>query len=503
MQVSLKDRPIQEFEPLSNLNSRFFRFQRVTASTGYNSATFQAFRPEPDLMLYSYVPIFWRYVTQKIRLPATPINFLSIDRIYKKPWGMTNAMTTIDVSYNGHKTSYPNPRHWGKYVHSTESTRRLMNSKFSVCGGQFPDFTGSFTPLGDFNGAQDNGLYPSFNAAFTDYNGVIGISNVANFASLEPLMVGLHSPYEQKHQLQPNSRYRRIGWAIPHIKQFKVDVKFDQIPANTLVPMFLQKDAAAGQVELIDTPEVQDLQATMILTWFTPSAGYIIPREVSMPSWYLEHFEFQLNDGDILLNQETTTIRTRQMPLRQVPNAVLLFASNVKVGPIYNCRALNSLDGAAGNQDTALSDGPQELNLTFDSLTIRVDINNVTVDNDFTKLEMYRITEKNCNEMPYDFTGWVGGRRLLASTPGATFMYLTAEDLNIQLSSGVRKRNFNLQVEATMGSREGYSFSEDNPFLGVVPQHSYDLHVFFFFDNYRYILRKDGYTTSEFLTHIL
>ena len=500
MQVSLKDRDIKEFEALSNLNPDFFRIQRTQAITGFNTASFLAQRPNPDFLLYSYAYVKWSFTTRKVRLPATDINFAAVDRIYKKPWGMSNAMTSIGVRYNGHLTTYQNPRYWAKYVHQVETPNEVMRKKFSPAGGQFLDYQGAFDTRGNFDGAQDRGLMESFNSAFADYGPSIGNSATATFSFLEPIMVGLHSPYELKHKLMPKSRYKRIGWSIPHIRQFGLEVKFEKIPANTLIPVYLIKDAAANQVELIDTPKVQALTGELVLTWINPSAGYKVPREVTLSSWYPEHFEFFLSD--VIVNGVQVTINTnKSITVHQIPNAILIYATNIR-DQRYNCNALNADDGAA-NQATGLDDGPIELNPSISNITLTSDINNVTVDTDFTDLDLYRITEKNANELPYCIDAWRGGPRIFAATPGNNFLYLTPEDLNIKLSTGVKKLNFNFQIRATFEAVEGYGFSSAQPFLGQNPQHAYQMHVVFFFDNYQFTLREDGYTTSGFLTNVL
>ena len=510
MHVSLKDRDIKEFDPLFNLNPDFFRIQRTQASTGYNKASFLAQRPQPDALLYSYAFIRWTWQTTRTRLPNNAENFAvnNLDAIFTKPYGMSNSMTEISVRYNGHLTSYKNPRFWAKYVHAAESTRDLMRHKFSPAGGPFPDYLGVYNVNGRLDGATDGGINQGFDNAFENYRDQVNVGSTATFTFEEPLMVGLHSPYELKHKLQPKSRYKRISWMIPHIRQFGLEVKFDKIPANSLVFMYGRKSANAGQLELIDTPEVQNLTGELILYWINPSAGYKIPREVVLPSWYLEHFQFKLVGpaGAVLIRDgQESVIDTGQMTLHQVPNAILIYAGSTKTGPNYNCRALNA-DSDGGGADIArgILDGSEELNLGINAMNIRININNVTVDNDFSRKQLYRITEKNCNEIPFGFTSWDGGSRKLGNTPGASFLYLWAEDLNIKRSTGVQVFNFNVQIVATFVGREGYSFSVANPFNGQAnPEHEYDLHVVFFFDNYRYILREDGFVTSEFLTHTL
>lgn len=508
MEISLKDRAIEEFEALSNLNPDFFRVQRVTGQFTPVNASFTAFRPSPDNVLYSTVYIRWVYTLTKNYTPNGGVeaveNFTEADKIYTKPFAMTNAMDAITVRYNGHSTTYTNPKIWGKYVHATESTTDLLSTKFASAGSRFPENNGFYNLDGTALDGGDPGVRFALGEAYDNYkNGLnppVAFSS-ATISFTEPLMVGLHNPYELKHKLKPKSRYRRLSWMIPHINRFGVDVKFSNLAANNFVFLFADHTDNSQGISRYSISRTD--VAEMMVTWINPSAGYKIPKSIFLPSWYVEHFQFPVSGGNQLPDRTVVDVNTQEIVIHQIPSSILIFASNSKVEPNFGPFALSTQQDDGTNQSGTLIGGCQELNMSFREVDIRVNINNVTIDNTLTRQELYRLTEKNCNEIPFSFVGWDGGAQNLGSSPSEHFLYLLPEDLNIKPSTGIKQLNFFFQVIASMETKEGYRFSKPGVFPVAAPTHQYNLHVVYFFDNYYFQLQKDGFVTSGYLTNTL
>lgn len=516
--ISLKDRDLKHFESIQNINPRFFRQQTVTGVSGYNKTSFLVQRPDPDVMLYNFVKISVSFTTQRIRqrIPnanSVPEPFLDTDKIYAKPFPLSNSMKTIDVTYNGHRTTYNNPTNWSKYVHATESTNDLMTKKFSTSGGSFPDYNGIYDSTGTQTGPvpglpwgpADRGITHS-RVIINDYVGAAERINesIITFTFEEPLMVGLHSPYELKHKLKPHTRYTRNSWLIPHVRQFGVNILFDNLPANSMVFQYGQKipdiPLPDGKIELVDDREIQNLTTSIQVTWINPSVGYELPPRIFLPSWYFEEFIFAVQSGDLLGILDTGTIDTGDIIIHQIPNSVLIYATALKTTD-YTCTAMvTDEDLQQTNIETALQIGSEELNLSFNNLQVLSNVNNAVLT-DFTERQLYTVTEKNCNEIPFNFSSYVGGTRLFGSTPGSAFVYLSIDDLNVDKTSGKKVLNYSFRIKTDFTVREGYSFSEN--FFEELPQHSYNLYITFFFDNYYYELNQNGFVRSTWLTNII
>lgn len=510
--ISLKNRDIREFEKTININPKFYRLQRVTAQTGFNHATFRVHRPEPNLMLYGYAPIQWGYSVRRIdetteQPSAFPAN--NTDVIYQKPFSVTNSMTQITMSINGYGFHYPNIGIWGKYLHQVFSTKEQMKYKFSTCGGTFPTYQGAFDEqftVGDLDDKEDEGIKWAENSAFDHYKTSIGVlaplAGLFRVNSLEPLMVGLFNPYENKHTLPKWSWYKQNSWMIPHVEHMTLDIVLNEMAVNTFVYPYARMNNIGDDIFLESQAETQNLTGELILTWVSPDIGYQIPREVKLNSWNLRHFVRPLNDGLPIDDEEIISFDTGILQLQQVPTSLLVFATNTIEDT--ECFAISQdTDGAGGNQTTNFNRSSLEMNPEISDLTVSIEVNNKVVDTRFTTRQLYRITENNCNEIPWQYTAYIGGTQRYADTPGNMFLYLRPQDLNIHTSTGTLVTNFTFQLEGTLTAHQAFSFDLDTfPAPGLI-QETYNLHVVAFFNNYFVKLNIEGEVTANYVVHAI
>lgn len=509
--ISLKTRPVRPFEPSLDINPKFYRLQRIKAKTSFNRASFSAFRPEPNMMLYAYAPIQWEYNVQRrdFGVPGLggviPFPAANRDVIYQKPWSVSNSMDNISMSFNGYGFNYPNPRIWQKYLLSVFAKEEHMRKKFSPAGGPFPTYLGAYDEQAVISSTidrDDKGINEATNRAFSHYGSALGDpSGIFRVGSLEPLAVGLFNPYEQKHDLPKWCWYKETSWLIPHVKQFNVDVQFHDLALGSFVYHYGRSSGVGVDLVLESNADIQNLSGEMILTWISPDAGYQIPHAVSLSSWNFRSFEFDVVGGQDIALGEGAPFDTGILQLQQVPTSLLIFASNDRDDNA--CFALASdTDGAGANQLEHFDNGPMEINLAIDNITISIEVNNKVIDSRFTKEQMYRITEQNCNDIPYGFSSWVGGERQFSTTPGNSFLYLRPQDLNIAETTGKLVTNFTFKVTGGLEGVPGYSFDIDT-FGMAIPVENYKLYVYAFFDNYSVHLDPEGKVSANYRVHAI
>ena len=115
--LSLKTRDVRPFEQTIDINPKFYRIQRVTATTSFNRASFRTEPPAPNMLLYAYAPIKWTFGVERrddLGGPAVLFPVANRDVIYQKPYSMTNCMKNITMSINGYGFNYPDIGIWGK-----------------------------------------------------------------------------------------------------------------------------------------------------------------------------------------------------------------------------------------------------------------------------------------------------------------------------------------------------------------------------------------------------
>ena len=502
--ISLKSKDLRQFNPIRDLNPKFYRIQKVVgtiSSTGGSStAHFRADRLMPNSLLYGYAYVDWAFDVQRQRVDNGAPDIFPAgneDVIYAKPFGMMNATRNVTMSFNGFSVSYRNMHIWSKYVQEFASTEAQMYKKFSTDGGPFPTYNGSYNDQALPDVAPDVGIQQAINVAFNNYRqSVVDGISTATFSNVEPLMLGLFNPYESKHDLLRRSWYKNNAWVIPHVNKFEMTVEFTRLCRNTLIYMYALAPAQTV-IRLLD----QGLsKANLYLTWISQDAGFQIPRKVILQSWNVQPFQFPVNSGVEVDRDEQVSFASRLITLHQVPSSVLIFATNTQQDT--NCLSIVSdTDGAGANQSLSVLDNGMDHNMAMDNVVIRSNINNQTVTAEFSRQQLYKLTEKNCREIPYDFSSWVGGSRQDSITPGNTFLYLYPDDLNIFPTPGLQQNNFTFDFSADLTAQPGFSFSSGD--FGVALQFVYNVHIVFFFDNF-YITRcSDGNVEANYLARAL
>lgn len=502
--TSLKNKDIKQFDPIRDLNPKFYRIQRVrgiiSGSTTLTRVQFTSDRLTPNALLYGYAYVDWSYSVERQRSDTeAPVIFPvgNQDVIYSKPFSMMNASSNVVMSINGFGIRYEQPHIWSRYVHAFTSTRAHMHKKFSTDGGPFPTYNGSYDDQALPQVAPDTGIQRAQNIAFNNYKQSVedGLAT-ATFSNVEPLMLGLFNPYESKHDLPRRSWYKNNSWLIPHVDKFEMSVEMTRIARNTLVYMY----ALAPAPVVMRLFDLGLTNADLYLTWISPSAGYQIPRQVTLQSWNIDLRKLEVNGGVVVVREQQVTFESGILRLYQIPSSILLFATSTQLG--RSCRAIvNDTDGAGTNQTVAIINNCMDQNMGMDNVVIRSNINNQTIDASFTRQQLYAITEKNCKEMPYDFSSWVGGSRQYSLTPGNTFLYLYPDDLNIAVSPGVPQDNFTFEFAMDLTAYPGNSFGSGD--FGVPIQLVYEFYVVFFFDNYFITLNKNGRVSARYLANAI
>lgn len=492
-----------QYNYVEDINVNVIRYQRVPGSIGGNvdapKISFSQRRALPGSLLLSKVLIKWNFNFRKINDPAALNNnvFAVSDRLLLKPYDViSNSTKSMVLTINSHAIEYNNPRYWSKYMGLMNVGVSNMNTYFSTTGGDFLQGTAINDNFGDSILFNDPGYTNSLLKAYKNFVADAANGNpTTTFSFLQPINLSLFNPYyDMREQLPRQSWYKKMSNLIPHINEFKLDILLDKPAANMLQAQYLRNDAGDAQQVFILNDGIES--AELILQWIKPR-NMIIPDIVRLPSWKVDHRQFQVNNGVVVNSGDSVSFKTDALDYHSVPTVILLFATNDKDSDNYVCRAIQQdSDGAAANSVRSPDINSGETNMIMDNTTITIDFNNSIVTTKFSREEIYNLTVKNsCRDYPFSFHAFVGGQSIsnddTNSFNASQFhMILRPEDLNIVKSTGKLQNDFLITIQTTLTAESGYEIGNDN--ADIRGNKTYNFHVVLFYDKYYYDLNVNG-----------
>ena len=433
--------------------------QRTIGSVSGDRVQFRAQPSVPNLLLSAKAWIKWSFRITKRKddgVPGSPVNFEQTtslappsngDVILMKPFfSMANSTKSVRLSINGKGITYNEPRYWQKYIGQLWCPEADINKYFSTAGGVFPSSNGAYATIGPFVDA-DNGSDGDVNfdisadRTFLEYGDAVATFADARINLFEPLYVGCFNwGYDIKERLSPKYWGTKMSNLIPYVRDIDYLVTLDNIAANTLYYHYGQTNGP-GFEEL--TLSADDVRAELVLQWVKPKDMSIayeapypnihgigttqldlvnameIPDQVKLQSWYVDHREYNMDDGDTINDNTSASLNIPVINLYQVPSYILMFATRDKDSPEYLCQAVSISDNALGNDDLSLDINSLETNLELTSIEININADQRVINDRFSSKELYNILLKNSKkDFPYDFTKFCGGQQRRASYPG-------------------------------------------------------------------------------------
>ena len=512
---------------MPDINPAWTRIQRVPGVLTGNHMKFDARRPIPRSFLSSRAYIKWTVNITKLEGTGNafnPANFFTFDdqAIFLKPFMLlANSTKTATLKLNGYGMTYNEPQFWSKYLGHMFATRQDYEGGFTTSGAPMPKFTGAynFEFLNFTQGAANPGtnrtdpnIDVALDMAYQRYKSGVDedakqTENNADFDFLDPLYFGIFNPfYDTKGTLPETSWYKNTSNTIPYIHELELDITLHSIAANCLQFAFGQKaDAVLNECRLGQESLVT---AELVLEWIVPHEPVKLPPTIDIPSWEVDFKSFEINNGAPILDVfdvgVPTSISTPYIHYHQVPSWILIAGVRDKNKPNYLCSAIRTNNAAATQGVFSRDKNSWEPSLKFDDITITVDVNNRKVDTNWDSRDIFSITKRNCNKLPFNYSSFLGGNKQYSEQPGNSFLLLRPDDLSIKQSTGVLRRDFTLQIDANLRTSTGYSISggvgAGNALLG---NYEYTLMVVTFYDQTLITLGKERKVEKRLFTQFI
>ena len=474
---------VPEFKP------EWTRKQRIKGVVSGDSYSFIALRPIPRSLLSARAYIKWSFQVQRKEAGA-PVNYRTFNQevIQMKEFMlMANSTKNISININGYGMVYQEPRYWSKMIGRMFANNRDRQTYFTTSGAPPISGEGAYSNQGlnvDDAGAplpgvhrNDDNLETAMDLAWVQYQiATSGApSNTATFTVVEPLYAGPFNPF---FDTKSEGWYKRLSNTIPYVHQLEVHILTSNHITNCLqIPYSLSTATFDEPItyEPIGTPT-----AELVLEWIVPPVDIKLPFRIDIPSWEIDHRIFSVNGGnfiaDSIFTPPITPIDTLELHLNQVPTWIILFASRNKDDGAYSARALfTDTDGAGTNGTDNPEVNSYEPAMVISDLQITTDINNRYVTTEYNTRELYNITAKNSCSIPGDYASFLGGNSKYGSSPSMCYVALTSDDLSIKYSTGTKRNQFTLQIEANLTTATGFNRQRSND--GALGNYPYLFHV--------------------------
>ena len=502
-----------------------------------------------------------------------------LDRAPMKP-GMViaNSLTRADVRLNQHTISYKDLRYVQKNINVQSFGKEFIETRLSTSGAKYWDNVGQLSFTGECSNNVSDFLSPVIGVL--DYSTNLGVDNGYNSScdkwnsfpgdtTADPLTVGTRvieiveplgiGPFKPRNQEGfGNSVYHGLSDLIPYVNQVGVKLVLENYTANMVEPYFMniaENDPAAPPYRGIYLDDGIE-SAELVLKWVRPREELIlqIPKQLYIPSWQVDHREFQLNVFPESIGGYSPLINNAEAPgldfpgfpntgtkftfenihTHQIPSQIMMWATVDKDDPesymaspinVWNSPITTIFLSTEQNNQTAFESNCalREINVRTNALG-GTDIWNQSFNED----EQYKYTTEACHpDFPWSNNKWNGyvlnlhnpggGIPTLQNyyaTKGYNFMVLDTDDLkqynitNQKTGKLVRDQvwNFSGRFSPKDGFMDntGYTvLSYDG--LGPVPEtrnsrRRYKFHVAFLYNNYRINLGSDGVVSSDFVS---
>ncbi len=439
----------------------------------------------------------------------TPISVDSV--IYKKP-GMliANSATEMNLKLNNFGINLKEQRYWQKYLTAQHAGKTITEKYLSTSGSRYPQWTG----LTDVNTGypsetvqfvrllDDKGIDESSEAAFIDITSAPGAQTTFNYS--EPVNIGCFNFLDdKKKEIYDKSWYKNMSSLIPYIKQVALDISLNDLAANTLIYLYSRRVIGiAPQPRASRLTAVSIVSAELVVEWVRPRTEMLLslPPSIDIQSFFIDHREFVMNNGDDIAYQTNSTIDIQNLIIHQVPSYMIFYATVNKDSPNYECVSISSSRDIGGVDLLVTSDlDSAETNLQLVDNTFALRLNSMggdsVIDTRYSNRELYEITLKNSiKDAPWNHRQWTGGEGRLALYPPNTYVILGEEDL---LSYFVRKGqtvdNLVLNFSATYRNEEGHGVRKTE--ISVGGDKPYNFHISLIYD--RYFIRISNCGTVE------
>jgi len=501
--------------------------QRTVGKVGPTTASFRTQPSMPNMLLLSKVYIKWKYTITKTRNAVVPVGEdfgfkdASVptegENIPLKPFmAMANATTSIRLSINGHGITYRDPRYWQKYIGQLFCPNEALEKYYTTAGGLFSLNRGAYNIINGTadipNGSDgDPNLDLSADLTFEMYAPEAGTDDTATIDFFEPLYVGpFNWAHDIKDKLPQNYWGRKMSNLIPYVRDLHYEVQFDKLAANCF--HYLYGVSNAGLFEEVELVSNGLVSAEMVLQWIKPhnlqilhqptfpnihnivstqqdfeSNNPSIPDEVKLQCWNLDHRQFLVNNGAILVSGDTTTVNVPSFNTYSVPTFILMFATRDKDDVNYQAISVLRSDNNGANAAQSAEINSLEANCNLDEINIQINADKDRISVRFDNRELYNITLKNAKkDYPYDLAKYIGGFQRQADYPGQMCVLFTPDDLNISSTTGRLNRDFVFQAEVLCRACGGHHVKD------LAGDFVYRLHVIFLYDKYYMKINNKG-----------
>lgn len=517
----------KEYDFIADENPEQIVRQRVKGSITGTSAFFSTQPTMPNMLLSAKAYIKWTFsmTKKKNAIPAVDENFgiknspfTQGDVIVMKPFMcIANATKQIRLSINGSGIVYNEPRYWQKYMGQLFCPNNYLEKYYSTSGGLFTMNRGSYTlstGLSDTpNGSDgDPNLDKSADLSFQNYTDQVEAGATSNVDFIEPLYIGpFNWAYDIKDSLPKNYWGSKMSNLIPYVRDMNYTVLLDKLTANCFYYLYGRTSGAGFEVlELVSNGLTS---AELVLEWIKPKDLTIneltpypnihniastqipfdnkkvgIPDEVKLQSWYLDHKQFVVNNGNVVISEVTnTTLDIPVIHIYQVPSFILMFATVDKDNASYRCLSVLRSDNVAGSTAQSLDVNSLETNAEITTLNIQINADKDRISTRYSSRELYNLTLKNAKkDYPYDFSKYIGGFQRQANYPGNMCVLLSSDDLNITKTTGRLTRDFTFQATVDLLGHGGHHVkNNDGSFR-------YRFHLIFLYDKYYMKINKNG-----------
>ena len=316
----------------------------------------------------------------------------------------------------------------------------------------------------------------------------------ADFEFLDFLWIGPFNPfYDTQDELPKNSWYKRMSNQIPYVSQLSVDLTLKDLSANSLLFPFSIRTGDDGAFEvLLSTEDI--INPELVVEWIVPKFPESIPKSVEIPSWDIKTYSFPVNDGNVLADANptgpTVSVDTDFIYIHQVPSFLLLFATRDKDSTDYVCVPQFTSNSTAEGGDPVFSNtrNSWEPNMIMSNTRIELNVNNTKVNTTWDTRDLYTTTARNCKQIPFDFTSYLGGPGQYNHKPCNFFTLLRPDDLSIKIPPGQIRTQFAIRVTTDLTTATGYWKQGQDDVIG---SYRYKFHVVPIFSEDFITLSKD------------